>query len=70
MFNLKLSPENALALLLIVRFNGLIGFYNLFIYITQAHTLSLIIGAVNIAVWLFTRQEILAYVKQIKSNYK
>jgi len=51
---MKLS-EKSKQLAFIVWFNLFIGFYNLYIYRQDSKTFNLIIGILNIGVWVFLR---------------
>ena len=62
---MKLS-EQSTQLAFIVWFNLFIGFYNLYIYRQDSKTFNLVIGILNIGVWVFLRNNELrtAYLKK------
>ena len=62
---MKLS-EKSKNLAFIVWVNLFIGFYNLYIYRQDSKTFNLIIGVLNIGVWVFLRNDDLriAYLKR------
>tara|TARA_Y100001970_G_C13967946_1_gene716612 strand:- start:92 stop:286 length:195 start_codon:yes stop_codon:yes gene_type:complete len=53
---MKLS-EKSKQLAFIVWFNLFIGFYNLYIYRQDSKTFNLIVGILNIGVWVFLRND-------------
>ena len=58
---MKLS-EQSKQLAFIVWFNLFIGFYNLYIYRQDSKTFNLVIGILNIGVWVFFRDMKLVHV--------
>ena len=52
-----------------IQINLIMGLYNLYLYTMSGMLINLVIGSLNMGVWIFFRDvEILAYIIKIKNN--
>jgi len=51
-----------------LKFNLIIGIYNIFLYCNGGSTINLVIGSMNIGVWTFFRDEVLLMSLKNKIN--
>ena len=58
---LNINKENAQTILWVLYINLIIGIYNIYLYVSTDNWTPLVIGALNIWVWVFHREEVNKY---------